>query len=133
MTEIRAPPRAMKNPIDLRRPATTITPAYAMKEVGSGFQAGVAFRSVALPRRSVVRVWKLGCFPRGGFAGDARHPNGLRDAGKAEKLDQEPGWVELKPRQPMPCRCGMGVVVIVPPFAESKKRDPPAIAGIIAS
>src|SRR5580704_50366 len=112
MTEIRPAPRAMKNPIDLRLPATTITPAYARQSRG-------AFAKV------------LGGFSCGGCAGDAGHLDGSRDAEELENTDEDPGMVELIPGQAVPGRRGMRVVIVVPAFAERKKSDPPAITGIV--
>src|ERR1700674_4645301 len=112
MTEIRPAPRAMKNPMDLRRPATTMTPAYAS---GSPGVCGI-----------------LGCFAGGGVPRDAGHLNGSGDAQEFEDSDLNPGRVELVPSQAVAGRSGMRVVVVVPAFAERDQRNPPAIAGIIA-
>ena len=44
MTEMSATPRAMKNPIDLPRPGTTMTPAYASGVMVRGFEPGLRLR-----------------------------------------------------------------------------------------
>src|ERR1051325_1956343 len=106
MTEIIPAPRAMKRPMDLRRPATTISPAYARERVLGGF----ADRSGAVD------------------AGDA---DGFRDAEELQDLDLDPGDIELIPRQAVASRGGMRVVVIMPAFTEREKGDRPAIKGII--
>src|SRR6266852_9609097 len=58
--------------------------------------------------------------------------NGFCDAEHLQDLDQDPGGVELIPREAMPRRSGMSVVVIVPALAESNERNPPVVAGVIS-
>ena len=59
-------------------------------------------------------------------------PNGSGDAQEFQDPDLDPGKIELIPRQTMPRRSRMGVVIVVPAFAEGDQRDPPVIAGIVA-
>src|SRR6478735_9290717 len=100
MTETRATPRAMKNPIDFPRPGTTmITPAYASRSWG-------------------VRGRRLGGFPCGGLAADAGDLDGFGDTEELENGDQNPGVVDLIPGQAVPGGCGVRVVIVVPALAE---------------
>src|SRR5260221_719042 len=106
MTEIIPTPRAMKKPMDLRRLATTIPPAYARERV-------------------------LGGFAGGGGAVHAGDADGFRDAEELQDLDLDPGDIELKPGQAMASRGGMCVVVVMPAFTEREEGNPPAITGVI--
>src|SRR6185295_4508725 len=106
MTEIIPTPRAIKTPMDLRRPATTISPAYARERV-------------------------LGGFPDGRCAVDAGDADGFRDAEDFQNPDLDPGDIELIPCQTVARGSGMRVVIVMPSLAEREKGDPPAVSGII--
>src|SRR5436190_8850012 len=106
MTEIIPTPRAMKKPMDLRRLATTIPPAYARERV-------------------------LGGFAGGSGAIDAGDANGFGDAEELQNFDLDPGDIELIPGQSVAGGGRMRVVIVMPAFAEREEGNPPAISGII--
>ena len=56
-------------------------------------------------------------FAFGQRAIDFRDANGLGDAQGLENLDLNPGQIELIPRQPVPCRGRVCVVIVVPTLA----------------
>ena len=85
-----------------------------------------------IPSRSKVRLAYLGSFPLGYRAVDFRDSNGLRYPEELEDPDLNPGQVELIPRQSMPCRGGVRVVVVVPAFAGGDQSNQPVVAGVIA-
>src|SRR5579864_7378504 len=140
MTEIRPTPRAMKKAMDLRRPATTILSAYrsaftrvATTDSQDGRPCPAISRAVGEApgpmrpaRRSALRGFALGY-----DASNFRHANRFRQAEELQHLDGHPGNIEFVPSQPVPRRRGMGVMVVVPAFAERQQSDPPKVPGIV--
>src|SRR5579864_8161736 len=118
MTEMRPAPSAMKNAMDLRRPATTMTTAY---------RGAAKADTERVFKRSDLRGFSLN---QGG--GDLRHAHRFCDAQEFEHLDLDPGGVEFVPGQAVPRRCRVGMVVVMPSFAESHEGHPPVVPGIVA-
>jgi hypothetical protein len=70
-------------------------------------------------------------FPFGLRAVEFRYPGRFRQTEELQDFDWNPGQIELIPDQPMPRRCGMGVMIVVPPLAGGDEGDPPVVPGII--
>src|SRR5690242_12395788 len=74
---------------------------------------------------------RSGSFAFGQGAGDAGHFYVPGYTYKTEQLDRQPGRIEFVPSQAVAGGSRMGVVVIVPAFAEGDQRDPPGVAGVV--
>src|SRR5579883_717616 len=91
--------------------------------------AATASRRIAsLAMAKVYHPARKGCctgsgsFPVGEPAVHRSDMNPLGDSQPAQNRDLDPGKIELVPRQAMPRRRGVSVMVVVPPFAEGKDR-----------
>src|SRR5579864_7348099 len=117
MTEMRPAPSAMKNAMDLRRPATTMTTAYRGYSVKTAPSRSRLSKPDSLteprPKGAVcVRLRTHSDRPLRGFAfnqsgGDFCHAHRFCDTEEFEDLDLDPGRIELIPGQAVPRRCWM--------------------------
>ncbi len=58
--------------------------------------------------------------------------DGFGDAQEFQDFERDPGNVELVPGQAVAGGGGVGMVIIMPAFAEGEEGDPPVVSGIVA-
>src|SRR6476646_7102802 len=105
----RQTPRTMKNATDFRRPPEVMSSCSHLQDISELSSRDFFLRDLADPS-------------------DADIPD---ETGRAEHLEQEPGGIELVPGQAMARGSRMGVMVVVPAFAERDERHPPQVSGIV--
>ena len=103
---------------------TWISPATGTPQRTRGPSAGRGRKAL---RNAFLRGFAI--LQSGADGGGA---NGFGDAQELQQLELDPGQVELIPRQTVARRGGVGMVIVVPAFAEGDQRDPPVVARIVA-
>ena len=65
--------------------------------------------------------------------GRRRYDNLSCEAEQHQEADDHPRQIDLPPLVPMPCRAGIGVMIIVPALAAGEERDQSVIAAVVGS